>query len=160
MIDACHSGQALNADDPRRGPMNSTGLAQLAYEKGMYILAASQDLEVAYESAALGHSYLTYALIEEALKTKMSDADANKDDQVDLREWFDYAAREVPKLREQKVEKITAANVRNLKNGAAGTKGVEEVRIAERAKVQTPRTFYRRESEPQPFIVAKAGTNK
>src|SRR4030095_5340619 len=35
VIDACNSGQALEAAEKRRGPMNSKGLAQLAYEKGM-----------------------------------------------------------------------------------------------------------------------------
>lgn len=38
MIDACNSGQALEAEERRRGPMNSRGLAQLAYEKGTYIV--------------------------------------------------------------------------------------------------------------------------
>jgi formate-dependent phosphoribosylglycinamide formyltransferase (GAR transformylase) len=31
IIDACNSGQALEAEERRRGPMNSKGLAQLAY---------------------------------------------------------------------------------------------------------------------------------
>ena len=35
VIDACNSGQALEAEEKRRGPMNSRGLAQLAYEKGI-----------------------------------------------------------------------------------------------------------------------------
>ncbi|MFN2533518.1 MAG: caspase family protein, partial [Pyrinomonadaceae bacterium] len=161
VIDACHSGQALNADDPRRGPMNSTGLAQLAYEKGMYILAASQDAEVAYESAALGHSYLTYALVVEGLKTKTTEVDTNKDGQIDLREWFDYASREVPRLREQKVEQLIAQNVNASSRGnTVRTKQLEEVQVAERGKVQTPRPFYRRELETQPFIVAKITANK
>jgi hypothetical protein len=30
VIDACNSGQALEAEEKRRGPMNSKGLAQLA----------------------------------------------------------------------------------------------------------------------------------
>jgi hypothetical protein len=41
IIDACNSGQVLDAEEKRRGPMNSKGLAQLAYEKGMYVLTAS-----------------------------------------------------------------------------------------------------------------------
>jgi hypothetical protein len=41
VLDACNSGQALESDEKRRGPMNSKGLAQLAYEKGMYILTAA-----------------------------------------------------------------------------------------------------------------------
>ena len=45
VIDACNSGQALEATEARRGPMNSKGLAQLAYEKGMYILTAAQSYQ-------------------------------------------------------------------------------------------------------------------
>lgn len=48
--------------------MNSKGLAQLAYEKGMYILTAAQSYQAALEAAQLGHGYLTYALVEEGLK--------------------------------------------------------------------------------------------
>jgi hypothetical protein len=74
IIDACNSGQALeNKDEPRRGPMNTRGLAQLAYEKGMYIMAASQNVEEAFVSKKLKHSYLTFALVEEGLKTKVAD---------------------------------------------------------------------------------------
>src|SRR2546421_4041970 len=47
VIDACNSGQALESDEKRRGPMNTRGLAQLAYEKGMYVLTASQSIELA-----------------------------------------------------------------------------------------------------------------
>lgn len=55
VIDACNSGQALEAEEKRRGPMNSKGLAQLAYEKGMYVLTAAQSYQAAQEAA---HSYL------------------------------------------------------------------------------------------------------
>ncbi|HYX41312.1 MAG TPA: caspase family protein, partial [Pyrinomonadaceae bacterium] len=55
VIDACNSGQALEAEEKRRGPMNSKGLAQLAYEKGMYILTAAQSFQAAQEAAQLGH---------------------------------------------------------------------------------------------------------
>lgn len=68
VIDACNSGQALETEEKRRGPMNSKGLAQLAYEKGMYILTAAQSYQAALEAAQLGHGYLTYALVEEGLK--------------------------------------------------------------------------------------------
>ena len=50
--DACNPGQATEAEEKRRGPMNSKGLAQLAYEKGMYILTAAQSYQAALEAAA------------------------------------------------------------------------------------------------------------
>jgi len=88
VIDACNSGQALEADEKRRGPMNSKGLAQLAYEKGMYILTAAQGYQAALEVAQLGHGLLTYALVEEGLKTPAADSPPS-DGQVSVREWLD-----------------------------------------------------------------------
>ncbi|HEV7892029.1 MAG TPA: PEGA domain-containing protein [Pyrinomonadaceae bacterium] len=151
VIDACNSGKALQADDWRRGPMNTRGMGQFAYEKGMYVLTASQDMELAYESESLKHSYLTYALVEEGLKTNVVDADANGDGEVLLREWLDYAKQRVPRMRRERVEQ--AARRQN--------KSLVEVRPAEQAveegKVQHPKVFYRREPELQPFVVAKPG---
>jgi WD40 repeat protein len=141
IIDACNSGQALeNKDEPRRGPMNTRGLAQLAYEKGMYIMTASQNVEEAFVSARLKHSYLTYALVEEGLKTKAADADHNGE--VNLREWFDYALARVPKLREETLQSKSLEAVTST------------MKAARAQKSQTPRVFYRREPDGQPMIVA------
>jgi WD40 repeat protein len=147
VIDACNSGQALeNKDEPRRGPMNTRGLAQLAYEKGMYILTASQNVEEAFVSEKLKHSYLTYALVEDGLKTNAADADHNGE--VTLREWFDYAVARVPKLREETLQRKSLEEV-NPTLTAVRTR-----------KSQTPRVFYRREREAQPWVVAKTAVTK
>jgi len=142
IIDACNSGQALeNKDEPRRGPMNTKGLAQLAYEKGMYILTASQNVEEAFVSEKLKHSYLTYALVEEGLKTKAADADQNGE--VTLKEWFEYAVARVPKLREESLQSKSLVQVNPT------------VKAARNQKSQTPRVFYRREIDDQSLVVAK-----
>jgi WD40 repeat protein/uncharacterized caspase-like protein len=145
VIDACNSGQVLQADDWRRGPMNTKGLAQLAYEKGMYVLTASQSVELAFESDALKHSYMTYALVEEGLKSRVNEADSNKDGQLWLREWFDYAVRRVPQMSEEKI----AQTIRQQ------GKSFDLIEIADRGKVQTPRAFYRKEPDAQPWVVAR-----
>lgn len=146
VIDACHSGKALQADDERRGPMDTNGLGQLAYEKGMYVLTASQGEEAAYESAALRHSYLTYALVEEGLKA--DEADADGDGQLLLGEWLEYARRRVPRMRQG----------RTVGAAARPNKSLEEAGAPEaEGAVQRPRVFYRREPELQPFVVAKPG---
>ena len=145
IIDSCNSGKALQADDWRRGPMNTKGLGQLAYEKGMSVLTASQDVELAYESAALKHSYLTYALVEEGLRIKVRDADANGDGQVLLKEWLGYATQRVPHLRQGKVEQTARQQ----------NKSLEEIEIIEQGKMQQPKVFNRREPELNPFVVAK-----
>ncbi len=93
VIDACNSGQALEAEEKRRGPMNSKGLAQLAYEKGMYILTAAQSYQAALEAAQFGHGLLTYALVEEGLKTGAAD-NQPKDGVLSAREWLDFGTKD------------------------------------------------------------------
>ena len=137
VIDACQSGQVLEAEEKRRGPMNSKGLAQLAYEKGMYILAASQAYQAALEAAQLGHGFLTYALIEEGLKSPA----AARGKSLDLRTWLDFATTRVPQLQ--------SAFLSGLGEPA---RGVAVTRTA--YSLQRPRVFYRREPEPHPLIVA------
>lgn len=137
VIDACNSGQLLQATEERRGPMNTSGLAQLAYEKGMYVLTASQSDEVAFESAGLKHSYLAYALINEGIKKGAADRDHNG--QVFLNEWFDYATERVPRIGTEK---------------AQVTKELEEVDPDEK-RVQRPRVFNMREGGAERFAVAR-----
>jgi WD40 repeat protein len=149
VIDACNSGQALEAEEQRRGPMNSKGLAQLAYEKGMYILTAAQSYQAAQEASQLGHGLLTYALVEEGLKQAAADSDP-KDGQVWVREWFDYASTRVPNMQLEKMKQARGVGL-NLSFVA----GQERVPDPERRALQTPRVFYRRESEGRPLIVAK-----
>jgi WD40 repeat protein len=153
VIDACNSGQALEAEERRRGPMNSKGLAQLAYEKGMYILTAAQSYQAALEVSQLGHGLFTYALVEEGLKQGAADSDP-KDRLIVVREWFDYTTTRVPNIQ---LEKLKAA--RDLGIGLSfvepEAKPISAPPSAERRVTQTPRAFYRRESEDRPLIVAR-----
>ncbi len=174
-IDACNSGQALEAEEKRRGPMNSKGLAQLAYEKGMYILTAAQGYQAALETAQLGHGYLTYALIVEGLKNGAADT-APKDGQVLVREWLDYATERVPQMQNEKTPQVQtkppmpqrqtsrtqsarrqSPQQKNRKLGleTAAPPAVVKVVVKEDSTRQQPRVFYRREPEAHPFIVAR-----
>ena len=134
-------------------------VGSVAFNVDGKVIATDLDLAIAYESDALKHSYLTYALIEEGLKAKTNEADTNKDGQVDLREWFDYATQEVPRLRAQKIEQSVKHQGRGPRT-ATRAKQLEEVVITERGKVQQPRPFYRREPDMHPFIVAKVAASK
>ena len=153
VIDACNSGQALEAEERRRGPMNSKGLAQLAYEKGMYILTAAQSYQAAQEVSQLGHGLLTYALVEEGLKQGAADIDP-KDNEILVREWFDYATTRVPDMQLQKLKALRDLGI-GLSFAAADDKKVSAAPESERQLTQTPRAFYRRESEDRPLIVAR-----
>jgi uncharacterized caspase-like protein len=130
--------------------MNSKGLAQLAYEKGMYILTAAQSYQAALEAAQLGHGLLTYALVEEGLKTGAADNEP-KDGVVNAREWLDFATERVPQMQEEKMKQS-----RGLGLNIAFTEG-EQKTDPEKRSVQRPRVFYRREMETNPLVVAKPG---
>jgi WD40 repeat protein/uncharacterized caspase-like protein len=154
VIDACNSGQALEAEEKRRGPMNSKGLAQLAYEKGMYILTAAQSYQAALEAAQLGHGLLTYALVEEGLKTAVADNEP-KDGVLSAREWLDFAAERVPQMQEEKMKQS-----RGLGLDIAFTEGEQKIADPEKRSIQRPRVFYRREMETSPLVVAKPGVKQ
>jgi WD40 repeat protein len=150
VIDACQSGKTLESDDPRQGPMNSQGLAQLAYEKGMYILAAAQGDEAALELSQYGHGLLTYALVEEGLKQGKAD-DAPKDGQILLREWLDYTTVRLPELQIDGMKRMAV-----LGRDISIVRGVKVIGVSpEDRDTQRPRVFYRREPEPQPIVIAK-----
>lgn len=154
VIDACNSGQALEAEEKRRGPMNSKGLAQLAYEKGMYILTAAQSYQAALEAAQLGHGLLTYALVEEGLKTAVAD-NQPKDGILNAREWLDYATERVPQMQEEKMKQA-----RGLGVDIAFTEGEKNIADPEKRSLQRPRVFYRREMETDPLVIAKPGSKQ
>lgn len=147
VIDACNSGQALESEEKRRGPMNSKGLAQLAYEKGISILTAAQGYQAALENAELGHGYLTYALIEDGLK-KMEADRRPRDGRVLLREWLDHATDKVPRMQEKNYQ----AEVQRLLK----TKNLKQLKGKNKLKpeAQRPRVFYRREPDLQPMVIA------
>jgi uncharacterized caspase-like protein len=149
VIDACNSGQALESAEKRRGPMNSKGLAQLAYEKGMYVLAAAQSYQAAMEPADLGHGLLTFALVEDGLKRAAADF-APKDGTILLREWLDFATQRVPELQ---VQRMIQAQGRNV--ALAYVPGEERLSDAERRNVQRPRVFYRRELDLEPLVIMR-----
>jgi WD40 repeat protein/uncharacterized caspase-like protein len=149
VIDACNSGQALEAEEKRRGPMNSKGLAQLAYEKGMYILTAAQSFQAALEAAQLGHGLLTYALVEEGLKTAVADNEP-KDGVLVAREWLDFATERVPQMQQQKMNEGRGVGVE-----ISFTEGEKDVQDPQKRSVQRPRVFYRREMEASPLVIAK-----
>jgi uncharacterized caspase-like protein len=149
VIDACNSGQALEAEEKRRGPMNSKGLAQLAYEKGMYVLTAAQSFQAALEAAQLGHGLLTYALVDEGLKAMAADEEP-RDGVLQAREWLDYATERVPQMQ---LEKMKQARSLNLNISFA--EGEDATADPEKRSVQRPRAFYRRELEANPLVLAR-----
>jgi WD40 repeat protein len=156
VIDACQSGQALGGEKEGRGPMNSKGLAQLAYDKGMYILTAAQSYQAAKEVSrslvgqTIGHGLLTFTLLEGMTKAKR-----DSEGRITDREWMEYAVAQVPLMEIEEMKKRSVA--------IKGERGTQLVFVdgdnnkidPEKRNVQHPRVFYRRELETHPLIVAR-----
>jgi WD40 repeat protein len=154
VIDACQSGQALGGEKEGRGPMNSKGLAQLAYDKGMYILTAAQSYQAALEVSRLQsgteirHGLLTFALLEGLNKARK-----DSEGRISERDWMNYAVEQVPLMQLEETKKHRGAN----KQGSVQRSGkrVKPANNSAAGSVQRPRVFYRRELDTRPLIVAK-----
>jgi WD40 domain-containing protein len=117
IVDACHSEATVAAEGFKPGPMGSRGLGQLAYDKGMRILAASKSNEEAMEVGGnIKQGLLSYALVEEGLV----EGKAAKDGKVLMSGWLTYGEQEVPnlykagKVRGPKGEQPVAPNGRDI----------------------------------------------
>jgi hypothetical protein len=97
VLDSCDSASSVEANDFKPGPMGSRGLGQLAYDKRMRILAASQPNQAARESDSLHQGLLSYALTQEGLVEGKADWKP-VDKKITVGEWLNYAADAVPKF--------------------------------------------------------------
>ncbi|MBY3297654.1 hypothetical protein HFO10_17165 [Rhizobium laguerreae] len=135
IVDACHSASSVPAGF-KPGPMGDRGLGQLAYDKGMRILAATQADDVALESGELGQGLLTYALVREGLKAAVDGkdaADADRDGAVTMKEWLSYAEKRVPSLYQD----VLAGKIKKTKDSSPDPDLIEDtIRHA-----QTPALF-------------------
>jgi WD40 repeat protein len=103
IVDACYSTAAIEGSGFKPGPMGSRGLGQLAYDKRMRILTATQADNVAMELPAtadgrpIKHGLLSYALLEDGLGQNLADFKP-QDKTIFMDEWLEYAVSDVPKL--------------------------------------------------------------
>lgn len=89
---------------------------------------------------------MTYAVVEEGLKTPKADQ-YPRDGEVTVREWIDYAAARVPEIHERFIKNASRCLQVTMKKAEKEQK-IEWV-------LQRPRVFYRREAEAEGFVVAK-----
>jgi len=91
ILDSCHSA-AISGPDFKPGPMGDPGFGQLAYDKGMLVLVATQADNVAPGSLKLDdRSLLTLALTHQQITSNP----------FDLRQWLRRAEIQVPILYRQ-----------------------------------------------------------
>jgi hypothetical protein len=97
-------------------------MGQLAYDKGMRILAATQPDTTAVEVDSLDqkrklqHGLLTYALVTDGLIDRQADSDGNK--LIVMSEWLQYGVTDVPKLYAE-VTKFQNSPAPVIKRGAS-----------------------------------------
>lgn len=96
VIDACQSA-AIVGEGFKPGPMGDRGLGQLAYEKGVRLLVATQSDNVALENRSLKQGLLSFALIQDGLVGEKADFKA-KDGAIYVDEWLRYGVERVPQL--------------------------------------------------------------
>ncbi len=104
IIDACHAGASVQTANFKAGPMGDPGLGQLAYDKGIRILVATQAEDVALEDANLRHGLLTYALTgkDEAFAKADGILDGVPDRKISLDEWITYPLDRLPTMNDDK----------------------------------------------------------
>jgi hypothetical protein len=94
--------------------MGSRGLGQLAYDKGMRVLAASQADDVALESGQIQQGLLTYALFHDGLENGR----AFQAGRLTLGRLLQYAEQRVPDLYQE----VLRGEVKGGDGRAAGTR--------------------------------------
>lgn len=99
IVDACQSAATVHAQGFKPGPLGSRGLGQLAYDKGMRIVAATGVDSVALESGLLRQGFLSFALGVDGLQDGLADW-RPRDGAISLSEWFAYGVRRVPQIHE------------------------------------------------------------
>jgi Caspase domain/WD domain, G-beta repeat len=100
IIDACHSAASVEGEGFKPGPMGSRKLGQLAYDKRIRILAATQVANAALESDQLKQGLLSYALVHDGLEQAQADWQP-KDKRITVAEWLRFAVNQVPLLYEE-----------------------------------------------------------
>ncbi|MBK6973093.1 MAG: caspase family protein [Sterolibacteriaceae bacterium] len=139
VIDACHSAASVEGGGFKPGPMGSRGLGQLAYDKGMRILAASQADNVAVESASLQHGLLTYALVNDGIDGARADFRPT-DKRIDLVEWLSFGVQRVPQIQADMDSGRTSINSADGR-GATFSASPGKVKAKSATKSQQPRLF-------------------
>lgn len=138
IIDACHSGATVDTANFKPGPLGDAGLGQLAYDKGIRILAATQADDVAMENASLRHGLLSFALAGdgEGLTRNDNTLDLNEDGKISLTEWLAYPTWRLLDFNEDK--RLTSSAEGSNESVGFAFPGRSPVKVQ---KVQQPSLF-------------------
>ncbi|MCR9138169.1 MAG: PQQ-binding-like beta-propeller repeat protein [Alphaproteobacteria bacterium] len=153
VIDACNSAASVEGKAFKPGPMGSRGLGQLAYDKAMRILTASQAEEFAIEAEVLRHGVLSYSMYWEGVVGESADISPS-DGKVSLSELFDYAVDRVPTLYEEITNGDFRPAVRGSMDMSFATSGTMPAASRQTRISQTPALFdFRRTQKREPVFL-------
>jgi len=96
VLDTCQSGAALGGESFKPGPMGDKGLGQLAYDKAMLVLTATNENNAAMEIDNLGHGLLSYALLVDGLEQGQAKGKAGKD--FTFKDWLAHGQKRTAEL--------------------------------------------------------------
>ena len=91
LLDACHSGQAVDANMIRRFVPNG---------QGPFVIAACDQSEQSYENSKIGHGVFTESVLE-AFGSRFALADTDTNGELTADELFAYISRRVPGLLQE-----------------------------------------------------------
>jgi uncharacterized caspase-like protein len=137
IIDACHSAASIESEGFKPGPLGSKGLGQLAYDKRMRVLAASQSDHAAREMGEqIGAGVLTYTLLHDGLEANQA---GDEKGNITLKSWLEYPTQRVPQLfGEIRAGKVNDFGVPVMKTAAPA---VDLAAIQREGAVQVPALF-------------------
>lgn len=134
IIDACHSAAGVESPGFKPGPMGENGFGQLAYDKGMRVLVASQADNIALEVGKARQGLLTYSLLEGLVSRQGKLLADNNGDGLRLSEWLSYGERRTPSLYQDALD----GKLQMISRNSGPDPSFSEA-VARRA--QTPRLF-------------------
>lgn len=152
VIDACHSAASVEGGAFKPGPMGSKGLGQLAYDKGMRILASTRADDLAWESESTKQGLLSFALIQDGIVNGKAD-NRPTDGRIGIDEWLTYGTERVPQLyRDDRTRTGARSGVRLtvFDSNTHFSRVVESENGDVTNQTQRPALFsYRREKDPE-----------
>lgn len=123
VIDACSAGSLITTAKPANPVLNLDGFAQLALEKGIYILTAATANQSAMEGPkngpGSGLSIMNYVLLEEGLVQGKADR-KRPDGSLLIEDWFNYAAVHVPSVANQQPVAFVPIHQEDTQPGVVG----------------------------------------
>jgi WD40 repeat protein len=96
ILDTCQSGAALGGETFKPGPMGDKGLGQMAYDKAMRVLSATNENNAAMELGNLGHGLLSYALLVDGLERGMAGSAPGQG--FTLKDWLLFGKKRTSEL--------------------------------------------------------------